>query len=46
MSSFQDNVSICPNGHCVVWDSDYIIYSVEAEKIDAVVAEYGPCKSL
>ncbi|KAL9092572.1 MAG: hypothetical protein Q9165_004376 [Trypethelium subeluteriae] len=40
----NDNVVICPNGHSVVWVSDYIIYSVEAENIDAVVAEYGPCK--
>lgn len=24
--------------------SDFIIYSVEAENIGKVVAEYGPCK--
>jgi len=31
------------NGHLVARQSDYIIYSVEAELIDAVVAQYGPC---
>lgn len=31
-----------PNGHLVSRISDYIIYSVEAEAIDKVVAEYGP----
>lgn len=32
------------NGHFVSRQSDYIIYSVEAEHIDSVVAIYGPCK--
>lgn len=36
------NVQIFENGHLVSRASDYIIYSVEAEKIDAVVAKYGP----
>lgn len=31
------------NGHFVSRSSDYIIYSVEAEAIDRVVAEFGPC---
>lgn len=36
------NVHILENGHFVSRASDYIIYSVEAEKIDTVVAKYGP----
>ncbi|MCJ1290353.1 prephenate dehydrogenase (NADP(+)) [Xylographa carneopallida] len=36
------NVTIYPNGHLVSRSSDYIIYSVEAEAIDKVVAQYGP----
>lgn len=31
-----------PNGHLVSRASDWIIYSVEAELIDIIVAEYGP----
>ena len=31
-----------PNGHLVSRASDWIIYSVEAELIDQIVAEYGP----
>ena len=31
------------DGHAVARSSDFIIYSVEAESIDKVVAEYGPC---
>ena len=31
------------DGHAVSRVADYIIYSVEAEYIDAVVAQYGPC---
>ncbi|KAI9786140.1 MAG: prephenate dehydrogenase (NADP(+)) [Geoglossum umbratile] len=38
----RDNVHIYPNGHLVSRASDYIIYSVEAEAIDKVVAQYGP----
>ena len=33
------------NGHAVARSSDFIIYSVEAESINKVVAEYGPCMS-
>ncbi|KAL1952808.1 hypothetical protein VTO42DRAFT_4235 [Malbranchea cinnamomea] len=36
------NINILPNGHFVSRISDYIIYSVEAEAIDFIVAEYGP----
>ncbi|RVX74451.1 hypothetical protein B0A52_01577 [Exophiala mesophila] len=35
-------INILPNGHLVSRASDWIIYSVEAEIIDKVVAEYGP----
>ncbi|MCJ1363050.1 prephenate dehydrogenase (NADP(+)) [Acarospora aff. strigata] len=38
----RNNVHIYPNGHLVSRISDYIIYSVEAETIDKVVAQYGP----
>ena len=31
------------DGHAVARSSDFIIYSVEAEFIEKVVAEYGPC---
>ncbi|KAI9799590.1 MAG: prephenate dehydrogenase (NADP(+)) [Piccolia ochrophora] len=40
--SEKKNVVIYPNGHLVSRASDYIIYSVEAEAIGKVVAEYGP----
>ena len=33
------------NGHLVSRRSDFIIYSVEAEYIDAAVKAYGPCIS-
>ncbi|EEP76747.1 prephenate dehydrogenase [Uncinocarpus reesii 1704] len=36
------NTNILPNGHLVSRISDYIIYSVEAEAISKIVAEYGP----
>ena len=32
-----------PNGHLVSRISDYILYSVEAEAIENVVAQFGPC---
>jgi prephenate dehydrogenase (NADP+) len=32
------------DGHAVGRSSDFIIYSVEAEFIEKVVAEYGPCR--
>lgn len=35
-------MTIFPNGHLVSRISDWIIYSVEAETIDRVVAEYAP----
>jgi len=43
-SEFGDipNVNVFEDGHLVSRASDYIIYSVEAEKIDAVVAKFGP----
>jgi prephenate dehydrogenase (NADP+) len=31
------------SGHFVSRCSDYIIYSVEAKNIDAVVKAFGPC---
>ncbi|KAI5815583.1 hypothetical protein BZA77DRAFT_369982 [Pyronema omphalodes] len=40
------NVHIYPNGHFVSRQSDYIIYSVEAELIDTVVGLYGPSTKL
>lgn len=33
------------DGHAVSRSSDFIVYSVEAEFIDKVVAEFGPCES-
>lgn len=38
------NIEILRNGHYVSRISDYIMYSVEAENIDKVVAAYGPCE--
>ncbi|OAT02335.1 prephenate dehydrogenase (NADP+), variant 1 [Blastomyces dermatitidis ER-3] len=38
----DQNINVLPNGHLVSRISDYIIYSVEAEVIDKIVAEYGP----
>ncbi|KAF2487524.1 prephenate dehydrogenase [Neohortaea acidophila] len=42
----QRNVTIFPNGHLVSRSSDWIMYSVEAKSIDAVVAAYGPSTKL
>ena len=39
-------VVILPDGHAVSRSSDFIIYSVEAEFIDRVVAQYGPCMAI
>ena len=39
----QPKVEIMRNGHLVSRASDYIIYSVEAKNIDAVVRTFGPC---
>jgi len=36
-------INIVENGHLVSRRSDFIIYSVEAEYVDAVVKAYGPC---
>jgi len=38
----QKNVTILRNGHLVSRSSDWIMYSVEAKLIDAVVAQFGP----
>lgn len=38
-------VTVFPDGHGVSRSSDFIMYSVEAEFIDRVVAQYGPCSS-
>lgn len=38
----QPNISILRNGHFVSRSSDYVLYSVEAKNIDAVVATFGP----
>ncbi|KAJ7601697.1 hypothetical protein FB45DRAFT_913945 [Roridomyces roridus] len=35
-------VTALPDGHAVSRSSDFIVYSVEAEFIDRVVAQYGP----
>ncbi|THG99619.1 hypothetical protein EW145_g7229, partial [Phellinidium pouzarii] len=35
-------VCVLPDGHHVARTSDFIVYSVEAEFIDRVVAQYGP----
>lgn len=37
-------VNVLRDGHLVSRTSDFIMYSVEAEFIDRVVAEYGPCE--
>nr|CAG8553682.1 4858_t:CDS:10 [Entrophospora candida] len=38
----DSGLSVLKDGHAVSRRSDFIIYSVEAGKIDQVVAEYGP----
>lgn len=38
----HSNICIVPNGHYVSRSCDFIIYSVEAENIDAIVKQYGP----
>ncbi|PSN67492.1 prephenate dehydrogenase [Corynespora cassiicola Philippines] len=43
---FQPKVEIMTSGHFVSRCSDYIIYSVEAKNIDAVVKAYGPSTKL
>lgn len=36
-------VTVVKDGHHVSRRADYIVYSVEAEYIEAVVKQYGPC---
>ncbi|OCT51187.1 putative prephenate dehydrogenase [NADP(+)] [Cladophialophora carrionii] len=38
----EKGINILPNGHLVSRASDWVIYSVEAELIEKIVAEYGP----
>lgn len=37
-------INVLRDGHYVSRTSDFIIYSVEAEHINKVVAQYGPCE--
>ena len=37
------SITVLRDGHAVSRISDWIMYSVEAEFIERVVAEYGPC---
>ncbi len=46
LSLSQPKVEIMRSGHLVSRCSDYIIYSVEAKNIDAVVQAFGPCMQL
>ena len=39
-------IKVMRDGHHVARTSDFTIYSVEAEFIGDVVAQYGPCESL
>ena len=39
-------ITVLRDGHHVSRTSDFIMYSVEAEFIDTVVAKFGPCTSL
>lgn len=43
LSHSQKNIRVFSNGHLVSRSSDYIMYSVEAENVDSVVGQYGPC---
>jgi hypothetical protein len=38
-------ITVLSDGHHVSRTSDFIMYAVEAEFIDRVVAQYGPCES-
>lgn len=40
----KDGVVAMRDGHLVSRESDFIVYSVEAEYLDSVVKEYGPCE--
>ncbi|KAF2745515.1 prephenate dehydrogenase [Sporormia fimetaria CBS 119925] len=46
LSRCQPKVRIMTSGHLVSRASDYIIYSVEAKNIDAVVRNFGPSTKL
>lgn len=37
-------VTVLKDGHAVSRISDWIMYSVEAEYIEKVVAQFGPCE--
>lgn len=37
-------ITVLRDGHLVSRVADFIMYSVEAEFIDNVVAQYGPCE--
>ena len=39
-------ITVLRDGHLVSRSADFIMYSVEAEFIDNVVAQYGPCEFL
>ena len=39
----EPSITVHRDGHGVSRTSDFILYSVEAEFIDNVVAQYGPC---
>jgi hypothetical protein len=39
-------INVLRDGHYVSRTSDFILYSVEAEHINRVVAQYGPCELL
>jgi len=43
MDAEDENITVLKNGHHVARSSDFIMYAVEAEYIDRVVAEFGPC---
>lgn len=38
-------MTVLTDGHAVARSSDFMMYSVEAEFIERVVAQYGPCAS-
>jgi hypothetical protein len=42
----KPGITVHRDGHLVSRISDFILYSVEAEFIDSVVEQYGPCKIL
>ena len=37
-------ITVLRDGHLVSRSADFIMYAVEAEFIDNVVAQYGPCE--